>query len=200
MGWPCQCNLLSYEIHDHWVEKVFDARTDTPLDGFVAVTLSQVIQADKKLFLKLAEFIRGGVQVTAAGKPLDLVFDKAMQHPDVLHVLQPMHAPKTVRVEKPDHNRPPGPYEYPRPTNRKGKGKGRGGTGSTTIRMPAGLEDGVPATKGGNPLCFDFNFGKCRLPVTKGRCHKGLHLCCFKNCHKADHYYLTCPLRKQGGA
>lgn len=130
----------------------------------MTVSLAQVLRADKNSSSSLQKLTRDGIQVTAARKPLDNVFDTAMQHPDVLHVLQPTRAPKVSRVEKNEPNRPPRPYETGRPNNRKGKGKGRGGTGSTANCMPAGFEDGVPATKGGNPLCFDFNFGKGRCP------------------------------------
>ena len=63
--------------------------------------------------------------------------------------------------------------------------------------MPAGLEDGVPATKNNNPICFDHNFGRCHLPVSRGRCRKGLHICCMKGCHKHDHTYQNCPSRKK---
>ena len=192
-----QCNLLTYTKHDLWVEKVFDIRTDPPIDGFSTVTLSQVIQADRKLFVKLAEQTRDGIQVNATGKPLDKVFETAMQHPDVLHILQPIPAPRAVRQEKIE-TRSPGPYDSGKGLGKqKGKSKGKG---STTIRMPAGLEEGVPATKAGNPICFDFNFNKCRLPVSRGRCKKGLHICCFKGCHKPDHNYSSCPQRKAGGS
>ena len=186
-----QCNLLDYKVHDRWVEKVFDTRTDLPIEGFSAVTLSQVIQADRKLFLKLAELTRDGIQVTATGKPLDAAFPNAMQHPDVLHVLQPVPLAKVIRTEKDDAHRTFGSHEFGKGLRgSKGKNKGKG---STTIRMPAGLDGGVPATKQGNPICFDFNFQKCRLPVSKGRCRKGLHICCFKGCHKANHCYQNCP-------
>ena len=192
-----QCNLLDYSIHDRWVEKVFDIRTDPPIDGFTTVTLSQVIQADRKLFLKLAEKTRNGIQVVAGSKPLDGVFDSAMQHPDVLHILQPIPAPRAVRQDRTE-NRATGPYD-----SSKGHGKQKGkskGKGSTTIRMPAGLEEGVPATKAGNPIFFDYNFNKCRLPVSRGRCKKGLHVCCVRGCHKADHSYANCPQKKPGGS
>lgn len=195
-----QCNLLDYQLHDTWVEKIFDVRTDLPMDGFMSVTLQQVVQADRKLFLKLAEMTRSGVQVTATGRPLDKCFVAATQHPDVLHILQPIPAPRVARTEKSDQARSGFPYETPKGKG-KSKGKNKSGlTGSTKIRMPAGLEDGVPATKAGNPICFDHNLGKCHLPVSRGRCRKGLHICCVKNCHKSDHSYVNCPARKQGGS
>lgn len=50
-----QCNLLQYQIHDQWVENIFDVGTEAPMDGFMSVTMPQVIQTVSKQFLQLAE-------------------------------------------------------------------------------------------------------------------------------------------------
>ena len=49
--------------------------------------MQQIINADRKLFVKLAEGIRSGVQTTGTGRPLDAIFKATMDHPDVLHLL-----------------------------------------------------------------------------------------------------------------
>ena len=192
-----QCNILDYNLHDSWIEKILDCRLDTPLDGYQRTSLQQIVNADKKLFLKLAEMTRSGIQLTTQGRPVDLAFKDAMNHPDVLHMLQPMPMAKSsnsqpatpASVNQPNNR--PGPYTKPS----KGKGKTKG-QGSLTIKMPQGLEGGVPGTRNGNAICFDYNLNKCHLPVTKGRCRKGLHICCFKGCNKSDHTYQSCPMRK----
>ena len=155
-----------------------------------------IVNADK-LFLKLAELTRAGIQLTSKGRPLDLVFKEAMNHPDVLHLLQPMPIAKgsgSQPSQPAGGNQPsnrPGPYTKPP----KGKGKNKS-QGSLTIKMPQGLEGGVPGTRNGNAICFDYNLSKCSLPVTRGRCRKGLHICCYKGCNKSDHTFQTCPMRK----
>ena len=161
-------------------------------------TLQQIVNADKKLFLKLAEMTRSGIQMTALGRPVDLVFDSAMNHPDVLHLLQPMPSPKGSSSNANPSSSTPQPSPRPGPYIRPSKGKGKAGKtqGSLTIKMPQGLEGGVPGTRNGNAICFDYNLNKCNLPVTLGRCRKGLHICCFRGCNKADHSYQTCPMRK----
>ena len=193
-----QCNVLEYSKHDAWIEKVLDCRLEVPPDGYQRITLQQIVNADKKLFLKLAEMTRSGIQMTALGRPVDLVFDRAMNHPDVLHLLQPMPSPKgsssQANPSSSTTQPPPCPGPYVRPS--KGKGKVGKAPGSLTIKMPQGLEGGVPGTRNGNAICFDYNLNKCSLPVTRGRCRKGLHICCFKGCNKADHGYQTCPMRK----
>ena len=89
-----QCNVLDYAKHDAWVEKILDIRMESPPDGYQRVTLQQIVNADRKLFLKLAELTRSGIQITARGRPVDLVFEQAVNHPDVLHLLQPMPTAK----------------------------------------------------------------------------------------------------------
>ena len=192
-----QCNVLEYSLHDQWVEKVFDVRTETPTDGYAHISLQQVIQADRKLFLKLAELTREGIQVKHDGRPCDKIFLQAMQHPDVLHLVQPLPVARVAKAAPSIEIIRDGPYNKGAGKGKKGKNKSSMFTGSTTIKMPAGLEGGVPATKNNNPICFDHNFGRCHLPVSRGRCRKGLHICCMKSCHKADHNYQDCPMRKK---
>ena len=48
------------------------------------------MNADERLLVKLAELIRSGIRLTGAGRPVDRVEENAMNHPDVLHLLQPL--------------------------------------------------------------------------------------------------------------
>lgn len=79
-----QANLLDYLEHDRWVEKIFDCRVASQPDGYAKISMQQIINADRKLFVKLAEGSRSGVQTTATGRPLDAIFRNTMEHPDVL--------------------------------------------------------------------------------------------------------------------
>ena len=193
-----QCNILDYAKHDAWVEKILDSRLESPPEGYQRITLQQIVNADKKLFLKLAELTRNGIQVTSKGRPVDMIFEQAMHHPDVLHLLQPMPTPRggssSAAPSASSATSAPRPGPYTRPQS-KGKSKGKS-QGSLTIKMPQGLEQGVPGTRNGNAICFDYNLNKCQLPVNRGRCRKGLHICCFRGCFKQDHTYQTCPTRK----
>ncbi|CAK9011251.1 unnamed protein product, partial [Durusdinium trenchii] len=95
-----QGNILSYLMHDRWIEKVFDARLENPPDGYGRITHQQVINADRRLFVKLAEATRSGIQLTAGGRPVELAFEAAMNHPDVLHLLQPMPVASSVTPKR----------------------------------------------------------------------------------------------------
>jgi hypothetical protein len=193
-----QCNILEYSLHGSWIEKVLGCRLEQPPDGYQRISLQQIVLADRKLFLKLAEFTGAGIQLTGLGSPVDSVFEKAMNHPDVLHLLQPMPALKSQSSQSSTPSQAAAPIPRPGPYTRPSKGKGKTGKmqGSLTIKMPQGLEGGVTGTKGGNAICFDHRLNKGHLPVERGRCRKGLHICCYKGCFKQDHTYQTRPARK----
>ena len=140
-----QANILDYLEHDKWVERLFDSKITTQPEGYSNITMQQVINADRKLFVKLAELTRAGIQLTAAGRPVDLVFKQAMDHPDVMHLLQPLPASSSSSSSKRPREGLDEPSNQTRPVRPKGKGKGRNkgstqSTGSLTIKMPAGLE------------------------------------------------------------
>ena len=177
-----QANLIDFERHEEWAEKLFTARFREPPQGYCKVSHQQMLNADAQLFVRLAELTRSGIQAVATGRPLDAVWSQAMSDPDVLHLIQPMPTPPPSHKEH--RSQPYGP------TPRRLKGEGKGKKGGV---LPLALKHGVANTKNGKPLCFDFNLGKCARKVTRGACAKGLHLCCMKDCQKAGHHYLICP-------
>ena len=114
-------------------------------------------------------------------------------------LLQPLPNSSSASVKRTSdasHDRPEA--KVPRPKNKgKGKSKGQHGGGSLTIKMPAGLEGGAPGNRNNQPICFDHNLPHgCKLPVTKGRCRKGMHICCMKNCFWSNHTCQTCPNKR----
>lgn len=157
-----QANMMLFENHEVWAEKLFTVRLRKPPVGYSRISFKQLQLADAKLFVVLGEKTRGGVELTATGRPCDNVFKDAMDSPEVLHLLQPM-PPNTARndeVEKvrsrsPDGGRP------------KGKGKGKNkpskGKGKRTW-MPSVphelLSLGCVGMNANNEaLCYDWNLG-----------------------------------------
>ena len=69
-----QANLLDYSKGHMWTERLMQARLEEPPLGFTKPTSKQLIAADQRLFLELADATREGIQGTASGRPLDKIF------------------------------------------------------------------------------------------------------------------------------
>ncbi|CAE7894239.1 unnamed protein product, partial [Symbiodinium necroappetens] len=48
------CHMISWEVHQKWVQKMLDCLSMMPPPGYAAVSLNQCMRADKELFLLLA--------------------------------------------------------------------------------------------------------------------------------------------------
>ncbi|CAE7227529.1 unnamed protein product, partial [Symbiodinium natans] len=175
-----QAGILSFAEHERWSEALFQARFRDPPDQYARVTLQQLIQADRQVFVEAADRTRQGIQVVASGRPVDRIWSDAMSCNNVTHLLQPLPLPPPA----PLHPRP-GPYDDRRGLKGRGRGKGKG-KGKGNVRMPAELSDGVPVTRG-LPICFDHNLGRCQRTVTSGKCDRGLHICCIKGSEAQVH-------------
>ena len=196
-GLACeQANLLAFSNHDAWAERLMRARLEPPPPGYSPISQSQIITADRKLWVKLAEMTRSGIQTTAAGRPLDLVWDKACDHPDVLHLLAAATVPVFKGGKGDGKSEGKGGFRFRESPYGKGekgnKGSGKKGGGANFV--PRALEGGVGCTPQGHCLCFGFNLGTCRERVERQRCSKGLHLCCYPGCFRA-HPFTDCPKR-----
>ena len=195
-----QGNVMSYENHEKWTEKLFSCRLSEPPSGYAKVTFRQMQLADAKLFVVLGELCRSGIKVAAgADRPCDEKFEKAMNSHDVQHLLQPMpiaqkqksdvETTKTFPVKPSIDKKGSG-----KTSGKKGKGKGRQWKPSIPHEL---LNMGcVGMTPKGNPLCYDFQLGKCTMPVQNQKCSKGLHLCAIPGCHK-DHPAKSCQNKKR---
>ena len=196
-----QGNVMSYENHDKWAEKLLACRLNEPPNGYARVTFKQMQLADAKLFVVLGEKCRKGIKVAGGGaRPCDTHFEAAMNSNEVQHLLQPM--PMGAKP-KPETDTPK--VQPARPTvSKKGGGKSSGkkghGKGTRTWKPSIPQEllsmGCVGITSKGNPLCYDFQLGKCSLAVQNQRCQKGMHLCAIPGCHK-EHAAKNCHSRKR---
>ena len=57
-----QAALLSFQVHDKWVERMFQAMMTDPPPGYSRVSVQQMYRADKEVFRVLAEHTRGGIK------------------------------------------------------------------------------------------------------------------------------------------
>ena len=198
-----QSNILSYKLHDKWLEKIMACRLEHVPAGFARTTFQQIEAADKKLFVLIGEKTRSGIKATAAGRPCDQCFIACMESTEVMSLLQPKPLAVKSKDDEPPLKRPK--FEKPsvdkgfhdRPSKGKGKGKGKQMSGQF-MRIPNELLSlgCTGATPQGHRLCFSYNLKKCSNNVQNQRCDKGLHLCAVKGCFK-QHAAVECPSRKK---
>ena len=107
-------------------------------------------------------------------RPVEQRFIELTTTPDILLLLQPLPLPPP---SAPDKVRP-GPYDR----EDKGKGKGKGKKGQ---KGNFSLPDGCVAKNAENkPICFNFNWNKCKRASPGKRCDRGMHICFKDKCFK----------------
>ena len=178
-----QANLVSYVKIQAWVDRILKCRTEEAPPGYSNPSLRQIMLADQKLFIELADRTRSGVQATAAGRPIDDIIETVMYLNEVTCLLQPLPKLKEVASIR-EH--------ASEPYIRKGKGKGKSKKGGKASRMPSDLVGCRSHTNSGSPICYGFNLKACSETVKDGRCSKGFHICAVPRCGK-HHPAVDCP-------
>ena len=170
-----QAGLLEYTKHEAWSEKLFSARFREVPQGYSRVSLQQMFLA-----VSLWQRICVGLVSNLLQRAAPWMTYRRPCLTDVAHFLQPLPTPPPA----------PHPVERPGPYNPKGgKGKGKlGGKGygkARQTRIPDDLAGCHANTTKGHPVCFDFQRGTCKRPLSQNRCVRGLHVCgiCFHNSH-----------------
>ncbi|CAE7293175.1 unnamed protein product [Symbiodinium sp. CCMP2592] len=160
-----QAGLLGFKEHEKWAERLLHSRYREVPSGYTRVSIQQLLQADKQLFVTAANECRSGVQVTETGRPLDEAWMRCADLTEVSHLLAPLASPPPAKI----------PFERPTPYGR-GKGGAKGKQPSRReVTMPEDLKDGHANTPKGVPICFDAQRGKCTRQLTGNKCFRGAH-------------------------
>lgn len=213
-----QSGLLTFQVHSAWVDKLFERMSDTPPPGYAPIQWDQILRADKKIWLLMADETRVTITpMPGTPRPLDVALEKFMHHPDVLNYMQPLFiggngagqrgaaaAPRSGQQAADPNSktqikkalakakaaqRVQSPYAAPAAKGQaKGKGKGKG---KPVGSKPIGC---VNLTPDGRFVCWAFNTAAgCTRPVQNGQCSYGCHVCGKAACH-GDHSMAACPL------
>jgi hypothetical protein len=187
--------MLSYASHEKWVEKLFTMIMRPAMPHYHVISVEQIIAADKELFCEVGRATRGGFRIDITGGTfvLDTHWKDKMECSMVSHLLMPVPMPSrsaqpandnTGKRERPRREKVK-VWKEPKKENEKGKGKGKG----KDRFMPPGLIGNTRTTAKGDPICFNYNLPNgCPLPVSNGRCSKGLHVCCKPGCGQAHSF------------
>ena len=172
--------ICSYQTLDALIQRMFSLMTKEPVKGFRAVSLQQVINADREMWMLAAQEARGKSLMDPT-KPLDSILELAFKAPETTYHLLPMPQSGGGKGDQPpaprDNHRGDGPLKRPfkgggNPSAKRQKGKGKG------IDIPAGC---VAETGAGQRICFQYNRKRCNHQ-DKDRCPRGLHVCWAKGC------------------
>ena len=161
--------------------------TKEPVRGFRAISLQQVINADREMWIQAAQSARGR-PLSDPGKPLNKLLEAAFASPETSYRLLPFPAshskePAGSASDKPKSDRPKRPFKggSSQPA-KKGKGNNKG------ISLP---DNCVAETGAGQRICFQFNRKRCNNQE-KDKCHRGLHVCWLKS-SGGKHPHSDCP-------
>jgi len=192
-----QLGLMSYHESEKYHTYLFDLLLRPIPATHRAITVPQLLEADKHIWSRISEYCRTGLAVTAAGNyPMEMALSRALMDPITVSLLQPLPSGlssyQAVKNSESDNRQAPF-YSNSKGGKKGGKGnkgqKGsyKGGKGNQNApSLPKGLS-GHTTTRAGKRICFGFNLGQC----TAKDCYKGLHVCC--KCMSNEHSFQNCP-------
>ena len=193
-------DALSWEVHERYLQSLFNhLRTEAP-DGYVKATLQQLLRADRQVFLTM---IRKDVNVRRRPDDtleMDTEIMNALQSYEVGFHLMPLPKAKgaEAKPQQPSTSGQPGqPWNWQsragQPYHKGSKGKGKGKVKGKKVAniLPAELQNKgcVGMDDHNRRLCFNFNLNKCQDAAHGAECNRGWHLCMKKGCH-APHSFL----------
>ena len=178
-------NSVSHAAYERYLQTLFMHTSREPPPGCQRCSLSQLVQADRMVFIRLIEENVKPRRKPDGTYPMDLALTAALQsyHVSFTPMPLPAKAPGKPSAEQRVTPNPP-PAKKLRnedPGKGKGKFKGKDAKGkSRKVATPYAILNagGVATTPDGSPLCFDYVLGHCNRSVTDGQCVKGKHLCC----------------------
>ena len=178
-----QANLISFAVLNNWSTKLFEILSTDPPAGYRRVSMDQLLNSDKELFIKASEISRADLTaLPGQPKPLDAIITRLMDDPRIQYLLLPLPLGGSASSSNLPVKERPAPYTVT-DTRPKGNQKGKGaGKGRPQLSLPEGC-----TTKDGKkrPICFAFNLGGCSAAKPGGRCRRGMHVCWKSGCFKA---------------
>ncbi|CAE7242441.1 unnamed protein product [Symbiodinium sp. CCMP2592] len=133
-------NLCTFEVMEEWVNTIFELTQRQVPTGYTKVSLSQIVAADKELFIRAANNLEGKLQKpVGATKPLDAELKRLSVSHDITQFLSPLLTPPppahpTKRPQDGDDDAPPKKTKGRGDKGNKGGGKGK----TPRIEIPEG--------------------------------------------------------------
>lgn len=177
-------NVLSWNVHQKWVQTMFSCYSSEAPSGFGKVSLQQLIRADKEMWTIMAREVSSLKPNAQGQKPLDVRVAQLQHDPRVtMHMLA---LPLRAAHPADDGGNASTPL---RPKKKARPGKGNRPPPSP----PDELKDCYQKTVQGKPICWGYNLSSGCSGKTTGQpptCNKGAHICAW--CRKIGHSFQTC--------
>ena len=181
-----QSGLISFDVLNRWIQRLFECMARSPPPGYAAVSLDQILSADREIFKLVSDATSSKVTPQPGGvKPVDAVFDRFATAPEVMFFLLPLpgrHAKSDS--SKSDSLPPRNVFEKKHDTKNPKGGRKGGGKSSNSSSSSGALPEGCVPKWNGKPICFSFNRGYCSRAKAGKRCQYGYHVCYQKDCYK----------------
>ncbi|CAE7587262.1 unnamed protein product [Symbiodinium sp. CCMP2592] len=134
--------------------------------GFQGVMLSQIIEADKQMFILASNNLMGRLTASPGAAPaLDAEISRLSRSPDsdIMQYLAPLQNPVIPHV----------PWTPPKGDGKGKKGKDKGNKGKVATGSKLDLPEGCVTKDDANkPLCFAYNTHGCKNTCKQGWCLK----------------------------
>jgi hypothetical protein len=188
--------LATYELMNSYHAELLSHMQEDPPPGYTQVSVTQVLRADRAVFLYLAETLTTLKRNVAGDLPFEQELMAALARPNVSFHLLPLAASAPARpAPKPNANNsnkrkhedtekpaPAQPKSHARP---KGKGKGKSKRKGRGPNVPKELVGKALETSDGRRICWPFNMQSgCKDATPGGQCQRGAHVCAEPGCGK----------------
>ena len=180
--------LASFDVMRKWMDRLFALYSQSPAPGFLKISQSQLLRADRQAFIRMSELFTGSLKApTLAGKPLDPYIEKLESDMTVTYFMLPVPSSHSAgsagdKQDK-DKKRPEaaGP-KTGQPIKKFQKGSSKGSQkGKKRDPIPQSLKGLHSRTPAGEPICFGYNLGTCKQGA---KCPRQ-HVCAVPGCYKA---------------
>ena len=179
--------FLSWELCQQWVDKLMSSLTSDAPSNCQAVSLTQILRADREMFSILAAEHEGGLQAKAGEKPpLDKTFKRLLHDPRInVHLIAMPKQVSSGQPKRPNETTANSPAKQPTK-------KQRPNTDRVAPQLPPELKGLKTRTTDNKPICWHKNLKKgCTNPVKNNGCRYGFHVC--MKCLQSGHGAADCP-------
>ena len=175
--------VASFNVMNKYHQALAQRLQEPPPPGYSRVSVTQVLRADRAVFLRMAEQMSSLRRSPSGTIPLDVLLANILMDTSVAYHLLPLPAGSAAssdsrRANDSDATAIPSPPKNPAKRVKKAPKK-------TNFSVPRELVGKLRQTPKGHRLCWGFNLPcGCKDAKAGGKCAKGLHLCAEPGCLK----------------